>query len=75
LGTQLYGKTLLIIGLGRIGSSVATRAKGPGDGDIFATTSRYINPKKSRKLGESNASMTCAGLYRLADFLSPFTYP
>jgi len=30
LGTQLYGKTLLIIGLGRIGSSVATRAKALG---------------------------------------------
>ena len=42
LGTQLYGKTLLIIGLGRIGSSVATRAKALGM-EIFCYDP-YINP-------------------------------
>ncbi len=67
LGTQLYGKTLLIIGLGRIGSSVATRAKALGM-EIFCYDP-YINPKKAENLGVKRLD-DLRGALSLADFVT-----
>ncbi len=49
MGTQLYGKTLLIIGLGRIGSQVAIRAKSFGMRVIAYDP--YIKEEKAISLG------------------------
>lgn len=67
LGTQLYGKTLLIVGLGRIGSSVATRAKALGM-EIFCYDP-YINPKKAENLGVKRLD-DLRGALSLADFVT-----
>ena len=67
LGTQLYGKTLLIIGLGRIGSSVVTRAKALGM-EIFCYDP-YINPKKAENLGVKRLD-DLRGALSLADFVT-----
>lgn len=67
LGTQLYGKTLLIIGLGRIGSSVATRAKALGM-EVFCYDP-YINAKKAENLGVRRLD-DLHGALALADFVT-----
>ncbi|MBN2232025.1 MAG: phosphoglycerate dehydrogenase [Deltaproteobacteria bacterium] len=49
LGMQLYGKTLGIVGLGRIGGSVAVRAKGLGMKPIAYDP--YVRASKAEHLG------------------------
>jgi D-3-phosphoglycerate dehydrogenase len=49
LGNQIYGKTLGIIGCGKIGSLVAKRAKGLGMNVIVFDP--YIPDQKARKMG------------------------
>jgi D-3-phosphoglycerate dehydrogenase len=49
LGTELYGKTLAIFGLGRVGSAVAERAK--AFGMELVAYDPYCNPEKACQLG------------------------
>jgi len=49
MGTQLEGKKLLIVGLGRIGGTVAKRARAFGM-DLYAYDP-YVSPKKAETLG------------------------
>ncbi|MBP8673049.1 MAG: phosphoglycerate dehydrogenase, partial [Synergistales bacterium] len=49
MGCQLHGKKLLIIGLGRIGSQVASRARSFGM-DVFAFDP-YVQASKAERLG------------------------
>ncbi|MCL5039131.1 MAG: phosphoglycerate dehydrogenase [Firmicutes bacterium] len=49
VGSELRGKTLGIIGLGRIGSEVAKRAR--AFGMSLVTTDPYIRPEKAERLG------------------------
>lgn len=55
LGTNLIGKTLGIIGLGRIGSMVAGRAKGYNMTILY--NKRKPDPKKEKELGVTFASL------------------
>jgi D-3-phosphoglycerate dehydrogenase len=49
LGTELYGKTLAIFGLGRVGSAVAERARSFGMNLVGYDP--YCNPEKASQLG------------------------
>ena len=59
LGTDLYGKTLGIFGMGRIGKAVATRAKG------FEMNILYHNKHKLPKNEEKNLGIRYVSLKRL----------
>ncbi len=66
LGAEVYGKTLGIVGLGRIGAEVARRAQG------FAMTvvayDPYLTEEAARRLGV--ALVDLPALYRQADFIT-----
>jgi D-3-phosphoglycerate dehydrogenase len=66
LGTEVYGKTLGVIGLGRIGTEVARRAQG------FAMTviayDPYLTEEAARRLGIERVDLD--RLYRRADFVT-----
>ena len=66
LGADLQGATLGIVGLGKIGSAVAERAKGFGVKLIYADTSDH--PEIERKLGA--ARLALEDLLRESDFVS-----
>jgi len=66
LGNDVHGKTLGLIGMGRIGAAVARRGKGFGMRVIYADVSR--NPDIERELGAQFASMD--DVFRNADFIS-----
>ncbi len=65
-GVELHGKTLGLIGLGRIGSLVAERAAAFGMRVIASDP--YIGPERARRLGVELANLD--QLYREADFIS-----
>jgi glyoxylate reductase len=67
LGHDVYGKTLGIIGMGRIGQAVARRARG------FAMTVRFYDPQPvpGQVLEESGAHpVSLDELFRSSDFIS-----
>lgn len=67
LGSDVYGRTLGIIGLGRIGQAVAKRARG------FAMNVLYHNSRRLPSLLEENLNVTYVELdelLRRSDFLS-----
>ena len=69
LGAQVWGATLGIIGLGRIGTAVARRARG------FRMRVLYHDPKRQTDL-EDELGLTCVALHALleeADFVSIHT--
>jgi glyoxylate reductase len=66
LGADLQGATLGIVGLGKIGSAVAERAKGFGVKLVYADTSDH--PEIERKLGA--ARLALEDLLRESDFVS-----
>jgi len=66
LGTQIYGKTLGIIGFGKIGFLVAERAKGLGmDVIVFDP---YILDEKARKIGVNLTDLET--LLKSSDFIT-----
>ncbi len=69
LGVDVYGKTLGIIGLGRIGRAVARRAKGFQMRVIYYDIQR--NPEAEKELGAEFVSLD--ELLKTADFISIHT--
>jgi D-3-phosphoglycerate dehydrogenase len=67
VGTELYGKTLGIIGLGRIGSEVATRARAFGM-KVYAFDP-YVSASRAEQLGVTLVQELHA-LLALVDFLT-----
>ncbi len=67
LGTDIYGKTLGLLGLGKIGSAVAKRARGFGM-RILYTAAHGPKPQLEAELGCSYVDMET--LLRESDFLS-----
>jgi D-3-phosphoglycerate dehydrogenase len=70
IGTQVTGKTLGVIGLGRIGREVATRAQGLGMTVIGFDP--FINPDRVEELGY-RAAKTVDELLPQCDFLTVHT--
>jgi glyoxylate reductase len=66
LGTDIYGKTLGIIGLGRIGMLVAKRAKGFGMDILYYNTTK--KPEAEQELGIKYTKMD--DLLRDSDFVT-----
>ncbi len=66
-GTELYGKTLGVIGFGRIGQLVAKRAQSY-DMDVVAFD-KFVAPERFRELGVEGAETTDE-LYARADFIT-----
>jgi D-3-phosphoglycerate dehydrogenase len=69
IGTEIEGKTLGLIGLGRVGLGVASRAAGLGMSVIAYDP--LVPDEAARKLGVEPASLP--ELYRRADFISVHT--
>ena len=67
LGHDVYGKTLGIIGLGRIGRAMARRAQGFGMRVLFYN-SRPVAPDVAAEYGATPVSLE--ELYRQADYIS-----
>ncbi len=67
LGTEVSGKVLGIIGMGRIGKALARRAKGFGMPVLYYSRNR-IDPAEEKALGAGYADMT--SLLGRADFVS-----
>ncbi len=67
LGTDVYGKTLGIVGFGRIGQAVARRAQGFGMKVVYYDTQR-IFPEVERQFGAQYLELK--ELLRQADFVS-----
>jgi len=67
VGADFHGKTMGIVGLGRIGSAVARRARG-FDMNILYSNRRRLPPDKERELGAAFVSVD--ELCREADFIS-----
>ncbi len=65
-GSELRGKTLGIIGMGRIGTEVATRALGFGMKVVAADP--YLSPARAHELGVQLLSLD--ELYPVADYIS-----
>ncbi|MGQ0638451.1 MAG: 2-hydroxyacid dehydrogenase, partial [Nitrososphaerota archaeon] len=73
LGTDLYGKTLGILGMGRIGKAVAKRAKGFEMNVLYHNRNKLPNVKE-RRLGIKYASLD--HLFKTSDIVSihaPYT--
>lgn len=68
-GQDVYGKTIGIIGMGRIGQAVARRANGFGMRVIY--TSRQRKPDVEKSLNATYMSLS--GLLKSADFVVPLT--
>ena len=66
-GTELYGKTLGVIGFGRIGQLVAKRARS-FDMEVVAYD-KFVAPERFRELGVDGAE-TSDELYARADFIT-----
>jgi glyoxylate reductase len=66
-GQQVHGKTLGIVGLGRIGRAVARRARGFGMAILYTKRSR-LSEAEERELGVAYAPLD--DLLRRADFVS-----
>jgi len=66
LGRDVYGKTIGIVGLGRIGSAVAKRAKGFGMKILYHNTKP--SPEQERTLGAEYRSLE--GLLKESDIVS-----
>ena len=66
-GTELYEKTLGILGFGRIGQLVAQRAR--GFGMRVVAYDPYVGAERYRELGAERAE-TPDGVYEVADFLT-----
>ncbi|MBI4362555.1 MAG: phosphoglycerate dehydrogenase [Euryarchaeota archaeon] len=69
LGTQLHGKTLGIIGLGRVGSEVARRAQ--AFGMQVAAYDPYLTPERAKEFGITLATLD--EVVSRADFLTCHT--
>jgi len=67
LGSDVYGKTLGIVGLGRIGQAVARRASGFGM-TVLHHTRRPVDPTVERALGARSVGLD--ELLRTADIVS-----
>src|SRR5690242_12077162 len=65
-GTELNGKTLGLIGLGRIGTEVAQRARALGM--TVVASDPYVSPERARELNVSLCSID--DLYARADYIS-----
>jgi glyoxylate reductase len=68
-GQDVYGKTIGIIGMGRIGQAVARRANGFGMRVIYTSRQRKPDVEKSLKA----TYMSLSGLLKSADFVVPLT--
>jgi len=66
LGSDVFGKTLGIIGAGRIGKAVASRASGFSMKVVY--TSRSINESMEKELGATHMDMD--DLLRISDFVT-----
>ena len=69
LGKEIYGKTLGIIGLGRIGEAIAQRAKGFGLNVVYYNRTR--KPEKEKLLNVRYVSFD--ELLKVSDFISIHT--
>lgn len=69
VGVELNGKTLSIIGLGRIGAEVAKRAKG-FNMKVYAYDP-FLTPERAEKMGIQNATLEEA--IQVADFITVHT--
>jgi D-3-phosphoglycerate dehydrogenase len=69
VGVELFGKTLGIVGLGRIGRVVATRAK--GFGMKIVAYDPFLAPEQAGELGIESASLD--EVFARADFLTVHT--
>jgi glyoxylate reductase len=67
VGTRVHGKTVGIVGLGRIGSAVARRARGFGMKIVYAQRNR-LSEAMERALGARHLSVEA--LFQEADFVS-----
>ncbi len=65
-GVELYGKTLGIVGLGRVGALVAQRAL--AFGMRLVACDPYVAPERARQMGVELLSLE--GVFREADFLT-----
>ncbi len=70
MGSELFGKTLGIVGLGRIGSLLATRLK--GFGMKVVAYDPYITPERFKRYGAERME-TLNDLVRQADFITVHT--
>ncbi|MFO0935279.1 MAG: phosphoglycerate dehydrogenase [Gemmataceae bacterium] len=73
IGTQLTGKTIGVIGLGRIGREVATRAMGLGMSVVGFDP--FVTPEKVKEMGYGSVQ-SVAEMLPIVDFLTvhvPFT--
>lgn len=69
MGTEVYGKTLGIIGMGKIGSVVAERARGLSMNVVAVDP--FVSPKVAERLGVEMVSMD--ELFARADFITLHT--
>lgn len=69
IGVELFGKTLGIIGLGRIGKVVATRAKGFGMNIVVYDP--FISPEQARDMDIETATLD--EVFMRADFITVHT--
>jgi D-3-phosphoglycerate dehydrogenase len=69
IGVELFGKTLGIVGLGRIGKVVATRAKGFGMNIVAYDP--FVSPEQARDMDIETASLD--EVFARADFLTVHT--
>lgn len=67
LGSDVHGKTLGVIGLGRIGKAVARRAAGFSMNVVYHNRNR-LSPAEERRLGARFLSL--ADLMKISDFVS-----
>jgi glyoxylate reductase len=67
VGTAVHGKTLGIVGLGRIGSAMARRARGFGMKTLYAQRTR-LNEAMERALGARHIDVDA--LFQESDFVS-----
>ena len=70
MGSELYGKYLGLIGMGKVGSEVAKRAL--GFGMRLLVHDPYLSPEKTRELDAEPVS-SLGELYKKADYISVHT--
>lgn len=70
MGTELYGKTLGIIGMGKVGTEVARRAK--AFGMRLVVFDPYLTPERTREL-DAEPAAALDDLYKKCDYITVHT--